>query len=141
MVDWNALTERLTARAHPAAVIGFGVVTLAVLYALPRWIDQRYTEERQFGWELSRVLDQTAAAREHIGSLDLLKNTDLDQIKAGLSGHALSQKTLMESGLSLQEERRLLEKQLEIMTTTLFVNPSLQRIFLLRADQPLQSYL
>jgi hypothetical protein len=41
----------------------------------------------------------------------------------------------------LQEERRLLEKQLEIITTTLLINPALQRIFLLRADQPLQSYL
>src|SRR5258708_7479181 len=94
-----------------------------------------------FERDLIRALEQTAAAREHIGSLEAVKTTDLERLKAGISGHALSQKSLFESGLSLQEERRLLEKQLEIITTTLFINPALQRIFLMRAEQPLQSYL
>src|SRR5262249_28305600 len=31
--------------------------------------------------------------------------------------------------------------QLEIMTTTLLINSALQRVFLMRAEQPLQSYL
>lgn len=140
-MDWNALIDRLSSRAHPAAIIVSGVGILAGLYALPRWLDNRYADERLYERELSRVLEQTAAAREHIESLSMLKGTDLEQLKAGISGHAMTQKSLFESGLSLQEERRLLEKQLEIMTTTLLINPALQRIFLLRADQPLQSYL
>jgi hypothetical protein len=77
----------------------------------------------------------------HIQSMQALKRSDAVQFKLGLSGTAKSQKDLFESGLSLQEERRLLEKQLEIMNTTLEINPSLQRIFLLREKQPLQSYL
>ena len=47
----------------------------------------------------------------------------------------------MSPAFPLQEERRLLEKQLEIMTTYLVVNPSLQRVFLMRDGQVLQSYL
>jgi hypothetical protein len=140
-MDWNTFFDRLSNRAHPAAIVLSGIGILAGLYALPRWLDNRYIEERLYQRDLARVLDQTAAAREHIESLNLLKGTDLEQLKAGISGHALTQKSLFESGLSLQEERRLLEKQLEIITTTLLVNPALQRIFLLRADQPLQSYL
>ncbi len=98
-------------------------------------------QRKSFQQYLSHTLDQTAAAREHMTSLEMLKTADLERLKAGLSGSAQSQKSLFESGLSLQEERRLLEKQLEIMTTTLLINPALQRVFLMRAEQPLQSYL
>jgi hypothetical protein len=140
-MDWNTFIDRLSESAHPAAIVVSGVGILAGLYALPSWLDHRYAKERLDDRDLSRVLEQTAAAREHMESLNLLKGTDLEQLKAGISGHALTQKSLFESGLSLQEERRLLEKQLEIMTTTLLIDPALQRIFLLRADQPLQSYL
>ncbi len=140
-MNWDAFIEKLSAPAHPAAIILSGIGILSGLYSAPRWLNKRNVEEHLFGRELSRTLEQTSAAREHIGSLEALKMTDLEQLKAGISGNALSQKTLFESGLSLQEERRLLEKQLEIMTTTILVNPSLQRVFLMRAEQPMQSYL
>src|SRR5258708_10261772 len=133
--------KKLSGRAKTPAVVLSALVILVGLYAFPHWLDQTRIQERIFERDLIRALEQTAAAREHIGSLEALKVTDLEELKAGISGNALSQKSLFESGLSLQEERRLLEKQLEIMTTTLLINPALQRIFLLRADQPLQSYL
>jgi hypothetical protein len=140
-MDWQAYLDKLLAPARPLAVIGSGLAILAGLYTIPSWLDKKIAEDHLFGRELRRILEQTSAAREHMGSLEALKTTDLEQLKAGISGNALTQKSLFESGLSLQEERRLLEKQLEIMTTSLLVNPALQRIFLMRAEQPLQSYL
>jgi len=140
-MEKGGFLETLTGRAHPAAVVLVGAGILAALYTLPRWLDRMVSEEQRFQQELSRAIDQTAAARERVTSMQALKSADLERLKAGISGHALSQKSLFESGLSLQEERRLLEKQLEIITTTLFINPALQRIFLMRAEQPLQSYL
>ncbi len=140
-MDWPALLEKLFRRAHPALVAATGAGILVGLYMTPRWLKQAVENERSFQKNLSRVLEQTAAAREHMASLETLKTMDLEQLKAGLSGHALTEKSLFESGISLQEERRLLEKQLEIMTTTLLINPALQRVFLMRAEQPLQSTL
>jgi hypothetical protein len=141
LMDERRFFEKLMDPAHPVAVILVGVAILVLLYALPKWLDQALSEERHFQQGLSRAIELTAAAREHVASLEALKAADLERMKAGLSTHALSQKSLFETGLSLQEERRLLEKQLEIITTSFFINPALQRIFLMRAEQPLQSYL
>jgi hypothetical protein len=140
-MNWNQFLDALFSRARPIIVGLSGFVTLAGLYAAPRWLEPAKAAEKLFQQNFARTLEQTAAAHEHILSLETLKTMDLEQLKAGLSGHALSEKSLFESGLSLQEERRLLEKQLEIMTTTLLINPALQRVFLMRAEQPLQSYL
>jgi hypothetical protein len=136
-----SFVQKLLNRAHPAFVYLLGLEILAGLYALPYVLNRITAREKGTQDELSRALDQAASVHEHAASLDALRTKDLTEFKAGIASHAMSQKTLFESGLSLQEERRLLEKQLEIMTTTLRVDPALQRIFLLRADQPLQSYL
>jgi len=90
-------------------------------------------------WQNANHAMEAAIARAQ--TAQTIKHSDTDQFKMGFSGTAKSQKDLFESGLSLQEERRLLDKQLEIMTTTLSINPTLQRVFLLREGQPLQSYL
>ncbi len=119
----------------------FAALLLAAIYIYPEHLKAISQREEAVHQELRHALEQATLARDRVASIDTLKTLDLEQMKAGLSGNAQSQKALFESGLSLQEERRLLDKQLEIMTTTLFVNPALQRIFLLRADQPLQSYL
>jgi hypothetical protein len=141
LMEKRSFHEKLTDPAHPAAVILVGTLILVALFAMPKWLNNAISDELQFQRGLSRALEQTVAAREHVASIEALKTADLERLKVGISGHALSQKSLFESGLSLQEERRLLEKQLEIITTTLFINPALQRIFLMRAEQPLQSYL
>ena len=109
-MNWPAFSDKLFSRAHPAAVVLCGAGILAGLYALPRWLGKTTVVERLFQRNISRALDQTSAAREHIDSLDALKTMDLERLKAGISGPALTQKTLFEAGLSLQEERRLLEK-------------------------------
>ncbi len=140
-MEWNKVSDRLFSKAHPAFVAACGLGILAGLYAASRHLEPLIAKEKLIQQYLSHTLEQTAAAREHMDSLDMLKTMDLNQLKAGIGGHAQSEKSLFESGLSLQEERRLLEKQLEIMTTTLLINPALQRIFLMRGDQPLQSYL
>ena len=132
---------KLSRPARPAAVIIAAVTILAGIYYVPYWLDAQSANEKGVQRGISNILSQTTAAHEHIASLDTLKTMDLEQLRAGISGHAMTEKSLFESGLSLQEERRLLEKQLEIMTTTLLINPGLQRVFLMRAEQPLQSYL
>jgi hypothetical protein len=140
-MTWPAFLNKLFARVPPALVAVAGAGILAGLYAVPPWLNQKAADERVFQKSISRALEQTAPANEHAASLETLKAMDLEQLKVGINGSAQSQKSIFESGISLQEERRLLEKQLEIMTTYLLINPALQRVFLMRADQPLQSFL
>jgi len=116
------------------------LLTLAFMVAVERMeVARRILQDQLPLWQKSQ--NALELALTHAQSVQALKHSDTAQFKIGFSGTAKSQKNLFESGLSLQEERRLLEKQLEIMTTTLNINPSLQRIFLLREGQPLQSYL
>lgn len=141
MVTGEAWLQKCIDRAPPWVVALVGGVLLAGLYAAPYWIYRATAEEQRYQKTQKATLEQATAAGDHAVSMETLKTLDLEQLKAGLGGHAQSQKSLFESGLSLQEERRLLEKQLEIMTTYLSIDPSLGRVFLLRDNQPLQSYL
>ncbi len=137
----DQILSKLLGQARPLWVMLVAVGILIALFIAPWTLHEIMLREKALQDDLRVTLEQSIAARERVSAHDTLKTLDLEQLKAGLSGNAQSQKSLFESGLSLQEERRLLEKQLEIITTSLFVNPSLQRVFLMRAEQPLQSYL
>jgi hypothetical protein len=132
---------RLLKPAHPLVVILIASLLLGIPYGLIRWLQPVLENQKADIFRLTKNADQMAAAKEHFESLKDLKIREVGQFKNAFSGVAKSNKDLFESGLSLQTERRLLEKQLEIMTTYLVINPLLQRIFLMRDGQPLQSYL
>lgn len=119
----------------------FAVCLLGGMYLLNQELQKRirFNEQQMEHWQ--RPLDQAKLTHDHVHSLQELKAGDVSQFKSGFSTLAKSRKELFETGLSLQEERRLLDKQLEIMTTYLIVNPSLQRVLLMRGDQPMQSFL
>lgn len=133
--------DRLFKRGSAPLVASVGVLLLAGVYGASWTFKGWALRERGLQERLEKEIQQAVSTRDIAASHDAVKTLDLEQLKASLSGSAQSQKSLYESGISLQEERRLLEKQLEIMTTSLFVNPALQRVFLMRGEQPLQSYL
>lgn len=140
-MDLQKTQERLFQTLHPAIILLAAAALLGGVIGLQRWLQQAVeNQDRELALLTSRA-EQITLAKEHYQSLKDLKDIEVAQFKAGFSGTAKSNKDLFEAGLSLQEERRLLEKQLEIMTTYLVINPALQRIFLMRDGQPLQSYL
>lgn len=119
----------------------FGIAVLGILYGAHAFLQKITFDASQSLTETRLLSGPTAAALDHATMFRDLKEQDVEQFKLGYSSAAVSNKTLYESGLSLQEERRLLEKQLEIMTTHLYINPALQRIFLMRGEEPLNSFL
>lgn len=125
----------------PWAALLLGIGVIAVLHQGGNWLEKQAKESQNRFEALKKPIEQSSQIREHYSSLRELKGEDVNRFKAGFSGLAKSRKALFETGLSLQEERRLLEKQLEIMTTTLLINPALQRVFVMRGDQPLAAYL
>ena len=129
---------------EPARVWAVATAALLILGGMEvtrRWLGRELRRSDQALSNLRSQAEPMDQALNHFRSLQELKARDVAQFKEGFSGLAKSRKALFETGLSLQEERRLLEKQLEIMTTYLEIDPGLQRIFLMRGEQPLESYL
>jgi hypothetical protein len=133
--------EKFFARVHPAWIVSLSLALLTGLFFGDKWVLAQLQSQKSIVEGLTKVSDAATIGQDHFSTLLALRQSDLETFKAGFSGVAQSQKTLFESGLSLQEERRLLDKQWEIMTTYLFINPALQRVFLMRGEQPMQSYL
>jgi hypothetical protein len=133
--------EKLFARIHPVWLPLLAVALLAGMYFGDQWTVKQIVSEKEVLKQLAKSAEQATFGKDHFSTLLALRESDLEAFKESFSGHALSQKSLYEAGLSAQEERRLLDKQWEIMVTYLFINPALQRVFLMRAEQPLQSYL
>ncbi len=73
-------------------------------------------------------------------SLRDLKTTEITQAKAALLRLTRSRQKLYESGFALQEEKRILEKQWEMLTTYLQVDLASGRISVMRSGQALESY-
>lgn len=69
-----------------------------------------------------------------------LKAGDLVAYKEDLSRLTRTRREAYESGLQLQEEKRLLEKLWEIRTTTLLVDEEGRKLHVMRGEQSLESY-
>jgi hypothetical protein len=140
-MDKELRLQRLAEKVDPVVLTGIALTVLLCGYAVHRRIGRHLHELQADLQSLTQAQAQSALALSHYESLAELKANDVDQFKRGMVDLAQSKKALFEAGLSSQEERRLLEKQWEIITTYLNVDIGLGRIFLMRGDQPLESYL
>ncbi|OGR87547.1 MAG: hypothetical protein A2021_04650 [Elusimicrobia bacterium GWF2_52_66] len=83
-------------------------------------------------------LETSGAVLEELRFLKELRLEDAARYKKELKGLAKSSKAVYDAGVSLQEEKRLLEKQLEIMTTYLEINEETGKISIMRGDHSLK---
>lgn len=82
----------------------------------------------------------SGAALEELRALRELKFKDVSDYKKALRNRALSKKSVYEASAALQEEKRLLEKQLEIITTYLEIKEETGKICLMRGDHVIKDY-
>jgi hypothetical protein len=98
-------------------LVGLGLAALCVLLALhaafSKWRENLTAELRRLAPHLERV----SGALETADSLYTLRARDVRSTKKAMTGLARKQKTYYEERLALAEERRLLEKQLELLET------------------------
>jgi hypothetical protein len=127
-------------KVHPLASAVLGVLLILGAAGLKNWVGREASERHADLDKLERCREQVLIAQNNALSLKDLKEQDLTRFKAGLSGAVRSKRALYEAGLSAQEEKRLLEKQLEIMTTYLMIDQETRRISLMRGEQILKSY-
>jgi hypothetical protein len=134
------LSKIFRQKIHPFIAAGLGVLLIFSTAQLKNWARREARQRRNELKNLDRVREQSSVALNNALSFRDLKETDVARFKAGLSGLVQSRSALYQAGLSMQEEKRLLEKQLEIMTTYLMIDPETKRISLMRGDQVLKSY-
>jgi len=132
--------QRLSRRAPLGLVALAGAAILIGTHAAGSWL-QAHTAQRDQEWRLlAKEREKSASAAADMQTLRDLKARDVARLKAGLAGLTSSRRALYETGLALQEEKRLLEKQWEIMTTYLLIDPGEGKIHLMRGDQSLTSF-
>jgi hypothetical protein len=132
--------DRISRPPRSGTLFLTAAVLLIGIHETKEWLVSRALELGRQEVEQEKAVDQMNGALNHYSTLRDLKLHDVNQFRNGMSQLARTNKGLFESGLSLQEEKRLLEKQWEIMTTYLYLDPALRRITLMRGDQPLESY-
>lgn len=137
--DWESRLRALDRRVSAPALLAVGTLLLVSLWMTGRWVAAR---------SASAAGERAAltVSREDL-ELDLAERTALrdlvtkDFARAKLSAASLtkSRKALFEGGLAASEEKRLLEKQLEIMSLWLRVDEEGDKLHFVRGDQIAES--
>lgn len=136
----STFLNRLSQPAHPLIVFIAGAALLFGLHEVRRWIKAE-TLSLMSDWQMMRkgeeqmseTLNETIALRD-------LKARDFTKFKSDFPNLAKSKRSLYESGLFLQEQKRLLEKQMEIMSTYLKIDPNAKKISVMNGEQALQDF-
>lgn len=127
-------------RKVPRAAVAAGLCLLVAMHGLRTWLWNHALVAGRSMSSIEEELEALSVEAEQARTLRDLKLQDLERFKAGLPGAAESRRALYEAGLSLQEEKRLLEKQWEIVSTYILIDEGTQKAHLMRGDQSLESY-
>ncbi len=136
----NRLAGRLSQKARPALVVAAGALVLAGLQAA-RLTARRHALEARA--EIRRLDERLQDAREALDENQSAAETrarELSRFKTQVARLTVSRRALFEGGLEIEEEKRLLEKQWEIMTTYLLVDAENRKIHVMRGEQSLETY-
>lgn len=136
----SELLRRLDRRAPALALVLAGGFVLLGTWALESWLTARARLAEADGAAASVALDDLEQEIAERQALRDVVARDLDQAKKNAAGLSRSRRALFESGLALSEEKRLLEKQWEIMTTYLLVDVSHDRVQIMRGEQAYETW-
>lgn len=131
--------RRLDQRASVPGLIAVGVLLLVGSWLLESWLTARtalVADARESASVAREDLDNELSER---AALHDLVSHDLARAKTLASSLSRSRRVLFEGGLALSEEKRLLEKQWEIMTTFLLIDPAADRVSIMRGEQAFET--
>jgi hypothetical protein len=136
----DGLLRRFNQRAPLAALLTAGALVLFACWGLQSWMTARAGLTAADG-EAAGValedLDQELSERQ---ALRDLVARGLASAKKNAASLSRSQRVLFEGGLAISEEKRLLEKQWEIMTTYLLVDLAGDRVQVMRGEQAFETW-
>jgi hypothetical protein len=139
----NRLTKILNALSQPVsplalALIGFGCLVAAA--GTLQWLRTAALAQDTLIHPLQLTYAQVEAMEADLVGLKMQREKDLATLKDGMLGVGKSRKDLYESSLQIQEEKRLLEKQWDILITTIKFDEDSQRVQVLKSDVPVANY-
>jgi hypothetical protein len=138
------LESRLRALDRRVGALGLavaGAAVLASLWMLGRWVSAHAEIAADERTALSVAREDLGLDLAELQALSELVSRDFARAKVSAATLTRSRKALFEGGLALSEEKRLLEKQLEIMSLWIRIEEESDRIHLMRGDQIAESLL
>lgn len=134
----EAWLRRLDRRVSVPALLAVALLILAAAWLLEAWLKAgagAAASEREAVAASLEEMENEISARSALRDLAL---RHLDRAKISAASLSRSRRVLFEGGLAVSEEKRLLEKQWEIMTTFLLVEPASDRVQIMRGEQALE---
>ena len=134
----QTLEDRLSSldrRVSALELLLAGAAILTGLWMLGRWVESRAllaAEDRAVLAVAREDLELDLAERQ---ALRDLVSRDFARAKASAASLSLSRRALFEGGLAASEEKRLLEKQWEIMNLWIRLDEAADRAHLMHGDQ------
>ncbi|MEK7232367.1 MAG: hypothetical protein AAB268_01015 [Elusimicrobiota bacterium] len=131
----------LDCRVGALGLAAAGGAVLACLWLMGRWVSAHVAiaVDRRAALAVAREnLDLDLAERE---ALIALVSRDFARAKESATTLSRSRKVLFEGGMALSEEKRLLEKQLEIMSLWIRLDEEAGKVQLFRGEQIVESLL
>lgn len=132
--------EKLGKMAADPRFLALAAALLPFLWFADRTLAVKLEDLELAAGRREAELEASGAALEELRTLRDLKLQDVEDYKKALRKQARSKKNVYEAGAALQEEKRLLEKQLEILTTYLKIDEETGKIALMRGDRALKDY-
>ncbi len=138
------LESRLRALDRRVGALGLlaaGGAVLACLWLMGRWVSAHAEIAAGERTALSVAREDLSLDLAERQALSELVSRDFARAKVSAATLTRSRKALFEGGLALSEEKRLLEKQLEIMSFWIRLDAEADKIHLMRGDQIAESLL
>ena len=117
-----------------------GAAVLPALWFADRTLAVKLKDLQAEAANMEEALAASVSALDDLRGMRELKHSEVDNYKAALKSQALSKKAVYEAGEALQEEKRLLEKQLEIITTYLEIDEAAGKLRLMLGAHALNDY-
>ena len=137
--DLESRLRRLDRRVSAPGLFMAGAAVLAGLWLMGEWVGERAAAAAGENVALSVALEDLELDLGERQALRDLIVRDFARAKTSAATLTKSRKALFEGGLALSEEKRLLEKQLEIMSLWLRLDDEGDRLHLMRGDQIAES--
>lgn len=133
-------TENIAKEIPEGLLLALAAGALVLLWLAGSQVSVKAGIVRADAASLAQAVTTSASALEELRAIKDLKLRDAENNKNTLKAMAKSKKIVYAAGMSLQEEKRLLEKQLEIMTSYLEIKEETGKISLMRGDHSLKDY-
>lgn len=138
--DAAAILRRLDRRAGAPLLLAAGLAVLGGFWMAQSWLTARAAQAQAAHESAAAALNDLDLELSERQALRDLVARDLGRAKRSAASASRTQRALFEGGLALSEEKRLLEKQWEIMTTYLLVDLKDDRVQVMRGEQAFETW-